>query len=63
MLLHQKFYVQTLLKNFNMDLAHPLSTPMIGKCKTWDDAYHPREKEEEIVDKQRYLTAFGGLPT
>ena len=60
-LLHQKSYVQKLLKYINMDLAHPLSAPMIGKSKTGNDPYHPREEEEEVVDKQRYLTAVGGF--
>jgi hypothetical protein len=63
MLLHQHAYVQKLLKNFNMDQAHPLTSPMIGRSKNGDDPYHPREEEEEeeVVDKQRYLTAVGAF--
>jgi len=61
MLLHQQSYVQKLLKNFSMDQAHPLTSPMIGRSKNKDDPYHPREEEEEVVDKQRYLTAVGAF--
>ena len=61
MLLHQQAYIQKLLKNFNMDQSHPLTALMIGRSKTKDDPYHPREEEEEVVDKQRYLTAVGAF--
>jgi hypothetical protein len=60
-LLHQQTYVQKILKLFNMDQANPLAAPMIGRSKTNDDPYQPREEEEEIVDKPRYLTAVGAL--
>ena len=58
-LLHEQAYIQKLLKNFNMDQSHPLVAPMIGRSKTRDDPYHPRE--EEVVDKQHYLTAVGAF--
>lgn len=61
MLLHQQAYVQKLLRNFDMDQAHPLTSPMIGCSKNKYDPYHPRDDEEEVVDKQRYLTAVGAL--
>ena len=41
-----------------MDQAHPLAAPMRGRSKIIDDLYH-RCEEEEVVDKQRYLTAVG----
>jgi hypothetical protein len=64
-LLHQEAYVNKILKEFQMDKASPLATPMIGHCKTNEDPYQPRE-EEGIVDKSKYLTAVGAftyLPT
>ena len=60
-LLHQQTYIPKLLKSFYMDQANPLSAPMIGHSKNRDDRYYPREEEEEIVDKQRYLTAIGAF--
>ena len=44
-----------------MDQANPLVAPMIGHSKTNDDPYQPREEEEEIVDKPKYLTAVGAF--
>ena len=47
--LHQTTYIQKLLKRFGMDKSNPLSTPMIGHCKTIDDLYrHCKEKEMTI---------------
>jgi hypothetical protein len=62
-LLHQQAYVHKILKLFNMDQANPLANPMIGRSKTNNDPYQPREEEEEeeIVDKSRYLTVVGAL--
>jgi hypothetical protein len=56
-LLHQQAYVQKILKLFQMDQANPLAAPMIGRSKTNDDPYQPREEEEEVIDKSKYLTA------
>jgi hypothetical protein len=44
-----------------MDKANPLAAPMIGRSKTNEDPYQPREEEEEVVDKSRYLTAVGAF--
>ena len=44
-----------------MDEAHPMAAPMIGKSKTNDDPYQPREEEEEVIDKDRYLTTVGSF--
>ena len=60
-LLHQNTYVEKVLKLFQMDQANPLVTPMIGRSKTNDDPYQPREEEEEIIDKSKYLTAVGAF--
>ena len=46
-----------------MDQFHSLAAPLIGRSKTREDPYHPREEEEEIIDKKRYLTAIGPSPT
>ena len=59
--LHQQAYVQKALKMFQMDEANPLATPMIGRSKTNEDPYQPREEEEEMIDKQKYLTAVGSF--
>ena len=57
-LLHQQAFVQKILKFFQMDQANSLAAPMIGRSKTNDEPYQPRE-EEEIVDKPKFLTAVG----
>lgn len=59
--LHQTTYTQRLLKNFDMDQANPLSTPMIGRNRTFEDPYRPCEEEEEFDNKPRYLAAVGAL--
>jgi hypothetical protein len=42
-----------------MDQANPLAALMIWHSKTNDDPYQPREEEEEIVDKPKYITTVG----
>ena len=44
-----------------MEEANPLAAPMIGRSSTDDDPYQPREEEEEVIDKQKYLTAVGSF--
>ena len=34
---------------------------MIGRSKTNEDPYQPREEEEEVIDKQKYLTVVGSF--
>ena len=46
---------------FQMDQASPMAAPMIGCSKTNDDPYQPREEEEEVIDRQKYLTAVGSF--
>ena len=58
--LHQHVYVQKILKMFQMDQANPLAAPMVGRSKINNDLYQPHE-EEEIVDKQKYLTTVGSF--
>lgn len=36
--------------------------PMIGRSKTNNDPYqHREEEEEEVIDRQKYLTAVGSF--
>lgn len=56
--LHQHVYVQKILKIFQIDHVNPMAAPIIKRSKTNDNPYQPR-KEEEVIDKQRYLTAVG----
>ena len=45
-----------------MDQANPLSAPMIGRSRTFDDPYRPcEEEEEEFYNKNKYLAAVGAL--
>jgi hypothetical protein len=60
-LLHQQAYVDKVLKAFQMDQANSLAAPMIGRSKTLDDPYQPREEDKEIIDKSKYLTAVGAF--
>lgn len=61
-LLHQQAYIRKLLEHFRMDQAHALVAPMIGRSQTSDNPYqHCLEKEEEIVDRQKYLAAVGAF--
>ena len=60
-LLHQQSYTRKLLKFFNMDQAHALAAPMIGRSRSEDDPYQPCSEEEEIVDRSKYLTAVGAF--
>ena len=49
--------MQKILRIFQIDQSNPLTAPMVGRRKTKDDPYQPREEDEEIMDKQKYLTA------
>ena len=60
--LHQTGYTQKMLKRFGMDKASPLSTPVIGRSRTFDDPYHPcKEEEEKFDDRTCYLATVGAL--
>jgi hypothetical protein len=56
-ILHQQAYVCKLFKHFQMDQAHALAAPMIGRSRNTEDPYQPCSEEEEIVNIQKYLTA------
>jgi Reverse transcriptase (RNA-dependent DNA polymerase) len=60
---HQSNYIQNMLKRFNMDKAHPLSTPMIVRSLDMKkDPYRPRENNEKALDPEvPYLSAIGCL--
>lgn len=60
-LFHQQNYTRKLLKTFQMEQAHPLAAPMIGRSCTTTDPYRPCCKEEEVIDKDKYLASVGAL--
>lgn len=60
-LIHQEAYVKRLLRAFKMDQANPLSAPMVGRRKINEVPYRPAFKEEEEIDKPKYLAAVGAL--
>lgn len=60
---HQSNYIQKMLKRFNMDKAHPLSTPMVVRSlDVKKDPYRPRENNEKALGPEvPYLSAIGAL--
>jgi hypothetical protein len=52
-----------MLRHFNMDKVHLVSTPMI--CRSLDpkkDLFHPRDDDEDILEAEvPYLSAIGAL--
>ena len=62
-IVHQSSYIKRLLKRFNMDKAHPLSTPMVVRSlDPQKDKFRPREFDEEILGHEvPYLNAIGAL--
>ena len=60
---HQSNYIEKILKRFNMDKSHPISTPMV--CRSLDvdkDPFRPAEDNEEILGPEvAYLSAIGAL--
>ena len=62
-IVHQSSYIERLLKRFNMDKAHPLSTPMVVKSlDPQKDQFRHRESDEEILGSEvPYLNAIGAL--
>jgi hypothetical protein len=61
--LHQSTYVINVLKRFNMDKAHPLSSPMVVRSlDIKKDCFRPKEDNEEILGPEvPYLSAIGAL--
>jgi Reverse transcriptase (RNA-dependent DNA polymerase) len=60
---HQSNYIQKILKRFNMDKAHPLSTPMVVRSlDVKKDSYIPRENNEKTLGPEvPYLSTIGGF--
>ena len=60
--LHQTSYVKKLFKQFGMDKANLLSTPMMGQSRTSDDPYHLCEEEDDkFYGKTDYFAAVGAF--
>ena len=62
-LIHQSTYVEKALKQFNMDKAHPLSSPMIVRSlDAKKDPFHPKEENEALLGLEvPYRSAIGAL--
>ena len=62
-LVHQSTYTEKVLKQFYMDKAHPLSTPMVGRSlDVKKDPFWPQEDDEETLGPEvPYLSAIGAL--
>ena len=62
-LIHQSTYVEKVLKQFNKDKAHPLSSPMIVRSlDAKKDHFHPKEENEALLGPEvPYLSAIGAL--
>ena len=62
-LTHQSTYVEKILKRFNMDNAHPLSTPMIVRnLDPKKDLFRPLKDGEKILGPEvPYLNAIDAL--
>ncbi|GKV50529.1 hypothetical protein SLEP1_g57232 [Rubroshorea leprosula] len=51
---HQLNYVEKILKRFNMDKSHPLSSPMVVRSlDVKKDPFRPREDNEEILGPEQ----------
>ena len=62
-LVHQSTYIKKILKRFNMDKAHPLSSPMVVRSlDVKNDPFRPCEKGEKLLGPEvPYLSAIGAL--
>ena len=62
-LVHQSTYIKKILKRFNMDKAHPLSSPMVVRSlDVKNDPFRPCENGEELLGPEvPYLSAIGAL--
>jgi Reverse transcriptase (RNA-dependent DNA polymerase) len=60
---HQSNYIQKMLKRFNMDKAHPLSTSMVVRSlDVKKDSYRSRENNEKALGPEvPYLSAIEAL--
>ncbi|KAF7137709.1 hypothetical protein RHSIM_Rhsim07G0041900 [Rhododendron simsii] len=62
-LVHQSAYTEKVLKQFYMDKAHPLSTPMVVRSLDVNkDPFRPLEEGEDILGPEvPYMSAIGAL--
>ena len=62
-IIHQSAYTKRVLKNFYMDKAYPLSTPMVVRSlEPHKDLFRPKEPDEEILGPEvPYLNVIGVL--
>ena len=62
-LIHQSTYVEKVLKQFNMDKAHPLSSLMIARSlDAKKDPFHPKEENEALLGPEvPYLSEISAL--
>ena len=62
-LVHQSTYIKKILKRFNMDKTHPLSSPMVVRSlDVKKDLFRPCEKGKELLGAEvPYLSAIGAL--
>ena len=60
---HQSTYIEKILKRFNMDKSHPMSSPMVVRSlDVKKDPFRPREDNEEKLGSEiPYLSAIGAL--
>ncbi|CAM9000605.1 unnamed protein product [Rhodiola kirilowii] len=67
--IHQSNYTEKILKRFNMDKAHPLSTPMVVRSLNIEkDPFRPRSNNEEILGPEvpyliNLLARYSASPT
>lgn len=61
--IHQANYIEKMLKRFNMDKAHPLSSPMVVRSLISEkDPFRPRGKGDKVLGPEvPYLSAIGAL--
>jgi hypothetical protein len=62
-ILHQTTYTEKILKQFYMDKAHPLSTPMVVRSlDVTKDPFRPLENQNDILGPEvPYLSTIGAL--
>ncbi|KAL1214883.1 Retrovirus-related Pol polyprotein from transposon TNT 1-94 [Cardamine amara subsp. amara] len=62
-LVHQTTYTEKVLKRFNMDQSHPLSSPMVVRSLDLDkDLFGPKKDDEDVLGPEvPYLSAIGAL--
>ena len=60
---HQSNYTEKILRKFNMEKAHPLSSPIeIRSVNVDKDQFRPREEDEEVLGPEvPYFSAIGAL--